>query len=159
MLSKSTLEAYGFRGKLWSLELGFPPFPPCLICSISVSTNYFDTAPFFSLTPPPPPFTPPRLFTTKQFVLSPTFWRIWERKCSNNSCLSSHLPPAGMGMLRTSLSECQMSRGCRLVPRAPRGHRAGPSAVLGLLRDSQPGILPCSRLCQLCNWEVLCAGQ
>lgn len=64
---------------------------------------------------------PPGLFTTKQFVLFPTFGRIWECKCSNNSCLSSHLPPAGMGMLHTSLSECQMSRGCRLVP--PRSLR------------------------------------
>jgi len=101
----------------------------------SISKSLLHGTGLTQLPPPsPPPFTPPRLFTTKQFVLFPTFGRIWERKCSNNSCLRSHLPPAGMGMLRTRLSECQMSRGCRLVPHAPRGLRAGPSVSAGEAR-------------------------
>lgn len=105
----------GFQGKLWSL-VSLLSLPVLCVQFQSLQTTLTQLP---SPLPHPPPFTPPRLFTTKQFVLFPTFWRIWERKCSNNSCLSSHLPPAGMGMLRTSLSECQMSRGCRLVPRAP----------------------------------------
>lgn len=106
---------------------------------------------------------PPGLFTTKQFVLFPTFGRIWECKCSNNSCLSSHLPPAGMGMLHTSLSECQMSRGCRLVP--PRSLRPASgtfSLGWGCLEGpaGHPHPLPSvTDQASHWNWEVLCAGQ
>ena len=130
----------------------------------SISKSLLHETSLTQLPPPsPPPFTPPRLFTTKQFVLFPTFGRIWECKCSNNSCLSSHLPPAGMGMLCTSLSECQMSCGCRLVPCAPRGQQAGPLVSAGAAwREpaGHPHPLPSvTTLASHWNWEVLCAGQ
>lgn len=142
------------------------PHPPSLSIALmsSISKSLLHETSLTQLPPPsPPPFTPPRPFTTKQFVLFPTFGRIWERKCSNNSCLSSHLPPAGMGMLRTSLSECQMSRGCRLVPHAPRGQRAGPSVSAGAAQREpagHPQLLPSiMALATHWNWVVLCAGQ
>lgn len=115
------------NGDSWASRVkpgGWSPHPPSLSIALisSISKSLLHDTSLAQLPPPsPPPFTPPGLFTTKQFVLFPTFGRIWECKCSNNSCLSSHLPPAGMGMLHTSLSECQMSRGCRLVP--PRSLR------------------------------------